>query len=28
VDRLERIRTWFAHWLGSGETPPAAGTLR
>ena len=28
VDRLERIRTWFAHWFGSGETPPAAGTLR
>ena len=28
VDRLERIRTWFAHWLGGGETPPAAGTLR
>ncbi len=28
VDRLERIRTWFAHWFSSGETPPAAGTLR
>ena len=28
VDRLERIRSWFAHWLGGSETPPAAGTLR
>jgi dipeptidyl aminopeptidase/acylaminoacyl peptidase len=29
VDRLERIRTWFAHWIGSGDTPPAAaGSLR
>jgi len=27
VDRLERIRTWFAHWLGTGETPSAAGAL-
>ena len=26
VDRLERIRTWFAHWLGTGETAPAATT--
>jgi dipeptidyl aminopeptidase/acylaminoacyl peptidase len=26
VDRLERIRTWFAHWIGTGETPPAATT--
>jgi dipeptidyl aminopeptidase/acylaminoacyl peptidase len=26
VDRLERIRTWFAHWLGSGDTAPAATT--
>ena len=26
VDRLERIRTWFAHWIGTGTTPPAAGT--
>ncbi|HXF95808.1 MAG TPA: S9 family peptidase [Gemmatimonadales bacterium] len=25
VDRLERIRTWFAHWLGTGDAPPAAG---
>ncbi len=28
VDRLERIRTWFAHWLGSGDSPPAAGALK
>ncbi|MGH7699595.1 MAG: prolyl oligopeptidase family serine peptidase [Gemmatimonadales bacterium] len=28
VDRLERIRTWFAHWLGTGDTPPAAGASR
>jgi dipeptidyl aminopeptidase/acylaminoacyl peptidase len=29
VDRLERIRTWFAHWLGTGDAPPAtAGSLR
>jgi dipeptidyl aminopeptidase/acylaminoacyl peptidase len=28
VDRLERIRTWFVHWLGSGDAPPAAGQLR
>ncbi len=21
VDRLERIRTWFAHWIGTGTTP-------
>jgi dipeptidyl aminopeptidase/acylaminoacyl peptidase len=29
VDRLERIRTWFAHWIGSGEAPPAAaGSVR
>lgn len=29
VDRLERIRTWFAHWIGTGDTPPAAaGSLR
>jgi dipeptidyl aminopeptidase/acylaminoacyl peptidase len=26
VDRLERIRTWFAHWLGTGDTAPAATT--
>jgi dienelactone hydrolase len=26
VDRLERIRTWFAHWLGTGDTAPAAAT--
>jgi dipeptidyl aminopeptidase/acylaminoacyl peptidase len=24
VDRLERIRTWFAHWIGTGDAPPAA----
>ncbi len=24
VDRLERIRTWFAHWIGTGTTPPVA----
>jgi dipeptidyl aminopeptidase/acylaminoacyl peptidase len=24
VDRLERIRTWFAHWIGTGAVPPAA----
>jgi dipeptidyl aminopeptidase/acylaminoacyl peptidase len=23
VDRLERIRTWFEHWLGTGDKPPA-----
>jgi dipeptidyl aminopeptidase/acylaminoacyl peptidase len=29
VDRLERIRTWFAHWIGTGEAPPAAaGSVR
>jgi dipeptidyl aminopeptidase/acylaminoacyl peptidase len=31
VDRLERIRTWFAHWIGTGDQPPAAaagGSLR
>ncbi|HYT83858.1 MAG TPA: S9 family peptidase [Gemmatimonadales bacterium] len=29
VDRLERIRTWFAHWIGTGDAPPAAaGGLR
>jgi dipeptidyl aminopeptidase/acylaminoacyl peptidase len=28
VDRLERIRTWFAHWLGTGDAPPAADALR
>src|SRR2546426_979550 len=27
VDRLERVRSWFAHWLGAGEAPPAASTL-
>ncbi len=26
VDRLERIRTWFAHWIGTGEAGPAATT--
>jgi dipeptidyl aminopeptidase/acylaminoacyl peptidase len=24
VDRLERIRTWFAHWIGTGDAVPAA----
>ncbi|HEV2670847.1 MAG TPA: S9 family peptidase [Gemmatimonadales bacterium] len=24
VDRLERIRTWFAHWIGTGDASPAA----
>jgi len=24
VDRLERIRTWFAHWIGTGTTPAKA----
>ncbi|OGU15719.1 MAG: hypothetical protein A3K13_12310 [Gemmatimonadetes bacterium RIFCSPLOWO2_12_FULL_68_9] len=24
VDRLERIRTWFAHWIGTGTTPARA----
>jgi dipeptidyl aminopeptidase/acylaminoacyl peptidase len=24
VDRLERIRTWFARWLGTGTEPPHA----
>ena len=24
VDRLERIRTWFAHWIGTGSAAPAA----
>jgi dipeptidyl aminopeptidase/acylaminoacyl peptidase len=29
VDRLERIRTWFAHWIGTGDAPPAAaGSVR
>lgn len=26
VDRLERIRTWFAHWIGTGEAAPTAAT--
>src|SRR6267378_1282432 len=26
VDRLERIRTWFAHWIGTGEAASAATT--
>jgi dipeptidyl aminopeptidase/acylaminoacyl peptidase len=26
VDRLERIRTWFAHWIGTGDTTAAATT--
>ncbi|HEY7192570.1 MAG TPA: S9 family peptidase [Gemmatimonadales bacterium] len=26
VDRLERIRTWFAHWIGTGDTTPATTT--
>ncbi len=25
VDRLEQIRTWFAHWIGTGTTPGRAG---
>ena len=28
VDRLERIRTWFGHWLGTGGEPRAAGSSR
>jgi dipeptidyl aminopeptidase/acylaminoacyl peptidase len=28
VDRLERIRTWFAHWLGTAEAPPFADGVR
>jgi dipeptidyl aminopeptidase/acylaminoacyl peptidase len=28
VDRLERVRTWFAHWLGGRENGPAAGVLK
>ena len=29
VDRLERIRTWFAHWIGTGDAAPAAaGSVR
>jgi len=28
VDRLERIRTWFAHWLGTGDSAPTAGSTR
>ncbi len=26
VDRLERIRTWFAHWIGTGDAIPATTT--
>jgi dipeptidyl aminopeptidase/acylaminoacyl peptidase len=26
VDRLERIRTWFAHWIGTGDAAPATTT--
>jgi len=26
VDRLERIRTWFAHWIGTGAAAPASTT--
>src|SRR6266566_2381810 len=26
VDRLERIRTWFAYWIGTGQAAPAATT--
>jgi dipeptidyl aminopeptidase/acylaminoacyl peptidase len=26
VDRLERIRTWFAHWIGTGSEPPGVST--
>jgi dipeptidyl aminopeptidase/acylaminoacyl peptidase len=28
VDRLERIRTWYAHWLGTGDSPAAAEATR
>jgi dipeptidyl aminopeptidase/acylaminoacyl peptidase len=28
VDRLERVRTWFAHWLGTGDQAPAAGVVK
>ena len=28
VDRLERIRTWYAHWLGTGDSPAATGASR
>jgi len=26
IDRLERIRTWFAYWIGTGQAAPAATT--
>ena len=26
VDRLERIRTWFAHWIGTGDAAPVTTT--
>jgi dipeptidyl aminopeptidase/acylaminoacyl peptidase len=26
VDRLERIRTWFAYWIGTGQAGPTATT--
>jgi dipeptidyl aminopeptidase/acylaminoacyl peptidase len=26
VDRLERIRTWFAYWIGTGDAAPAAAS--
>jgi dipeptidyl aminopeptidase/acylaminoacyl peptidase len=28
VDRLERVRTWFAHWLGAGGGPGAADAVK
>jgi dipeptidyl aminopeptidase/acylaminoacyl peptidase len=28
VDRLERVRTWFAHWLGAGGAPAAADAVK
>ena len=28
VDRLERIRTWFAHWIGIGFEPPPVTSSR
>ncbi len=26
VDRPERKRTWFGHWIGTGDQPPAAAS--
>jgi dipeptidyl aminopeptidase/acylaminoacyl peptidase len=28
VDRLERVRTWFAHWLGAAGAPAAADAVK